>query len=91
MKRGQVMRGVRSTTASLVLLASRFGLPVSTTHVSVGALIGIGTLSGSARWKTIKAASPFPSRSTAISTILRSRSPVTPRCRRALLSRKLSA
>jgi len=40
-------------TASLVLLASRFGLPVSTTHVSVGALIGIGTLSGSARWKTI--------------------------------------
>lgn len=42
-------------TAALVLLASRFGLPVSTTHVSVGALIGIGTLSGSARWKTIAA------------------------------------
>lgn len=43
------------TTAALVLLASRFGLPVSTTHVSVGALVGIGTLSGSARWKTIVA------------------------------------
>lgn len=42
-------------TAALVLLASRFGLPVSTTHVSVGALIGIGTASGSARWKTIAA------------------------------------
>lgn len=42
-------------TAGLVLAASRFGLPVSTTHVSVGALVGIGTLSGTARWKTIGA------------------------------------
>jgi PiT family inorganic phosphate transporter len=39
-------------TAVLVLVASRFGLPVSTTHVSVGALFGIGALRGSARWKT---------------------------------------
>lgn len=30
------------TTGLLVILASLFGLPVSTTHVSVGALVGIG-------------------------------------------------
>jgi len=30
------------TTGLLVILASQFGLPVSTTHVSVGALFGIG-------------------------------------------------
>ena len=35
-------------TSLLVVLASRFGLPVSTTHVSVGALFGIGTVSGTA-------------------------------------------
>lgn len=40
-------------TALMVLVASRFGLPVSTTHVSVGALFGIGAVNGSARWKTI--------------------------------------
>jgi PiT family inorganic phosphate transporter len=42
-------------TALMVLVASRFGLPVSTTHVSVGALFGIGAVNGSARWKTIAA------------------------------------
>ena len=41
------------STALLVLGASRFGLPVSTTHVSVGALAGICVASGQARWKTI--------------------------------------
>jgi PiT family inorganic phosphate transporter len=40
-------------TSLLVTLASRFGLPVSTTHVSVGALFGIGTVSGTARWRTV--------------------------------------
>ncbi len=40
-------------TAALVLTASRSGLPVSTTHVSVGALIGIGVATGSAQWRTI--------------------------------------
>lgn len=35
-------------TGILVLLASFFGLPVSTTHVSVGALFGIGLTSGQA-------------------------------------------
>ena len=40
-------------TAALVLAASRFGLPVSTTHVSVGSLFGIGLVNGTARRKTI--------------------------------------
>lgn len=33
-------------TAGLVLLASRFGLPVSTTHVSVGSIAGVGAVAG---------------------------------------------
>lgn len=33
-------------TAGLVLLASRFGLPVSTTHVSVGSIAGVGAGAG---------------------------------------------
>jgi PiT family inorganic phosphate transporter len=40
-------------TALMVLGASRLGLPVSTTHVSVGALFGIGTVNGAARARTI--------------------------------------
>jgi PiT family inorganic phosphate transporter len=40
-------------TALLVTTASRFGLPVSTTHVSVGSLFGIGLVNGSARRRTI--------------------------------------
>jgi PiT family inorganic phosphate transporter len=40
-------------TAGLVLGASRFGMPVSTTHVSCGSLFGIGAATGQARWKTI--------------------------------------
>jgi inorganic phosphate transporter, PiT family len=40
-------------TSLLVASASGFGLPVSTTHVSVGALFGIGVVNGSARWKTV--------------------------------------
>ena len=35
-------------TAFLVILASRMGLPLSTTHVSVGAISGIGIVNGSA-------------------------------------------
>jgi PiT family inorganic phosphate transporter len=34
-------------TAFLVIGASRFGMPVSTTHVSVGAITGIGVVNGS--------------------------------------------
>lgn len=36
------------TTGILVILASFFGLPVSTTHVSVGALFGLGVVTGQA-------------------------------------------
>lgn len=41
-------------TACLVLVASRFGLPVSTTHVSCGALFGIGAVTGQAHWRVIR-------------------------------------
>lgn len=44
-----------AVTALIVFSASRFGLPVSTTHVSCGALFGIGAASGQARWRTIGA------------------------------------
>lgn len=42
-----------AVTALLVIGASRFGLPVSTTHVSCGSLFGIGAVTGQAHWKTI--------------------------------------
>lgn len=41
------------TTAALVLFASNLGVPVSTTHVSCGAVFGIGTVNRSGRWETI--------------------------------------
>jgi len=34
-------------TAFMVIFASRFGLPVSTTHVSVGSITGVGIVNGS--------------------------------------------
>jgi PiT family inorganic phosphate transporter len=40
-------------TAALVIAASRFGLPVSTTHVSVGAISGVGIVSGHVNWRTL--------------------------------------
>lgn len=40
-------------TGLVVISASRFGLPVSTTHVSCGSLFGIGAVSGGAKSKTI--------------------------------------
>jgi PiT family inorganic phosphate transporter len=43
------------TTATLVVAASLFGLPVSTTHVSVGSLVGIGLTTGKANLRTINA------------------------------------
>ncbi|HEV7126588.1 MAG TPA: inorganic phosphate transporter, partial [Ktedonobacterales bacterium] len=44
------------TTAVLVAFASNLGLPVSTTHVSSGAIIGIGLRSGLGRvnWKVVR-------------------------------------
>lgn len=41
------------STALLVTTASFHGLPVSTTHVSVGSLLGMGTVTGQAKWKSI--------------------------------------
>ncbi len=49
---GQGLTG-NLVTAALVLGASRLGVPVSTTHVSCGAIFGIGISSRQARWKTI--------------------------------------
>jgi PiT family inorganic phosphate transporter len=40
-------------TSLIVIGASCFGLPVSTTHVNCGALFGIGAVTGQARWRTI--------------------------------------
>ena len=42
-------------TASLVIVASRFGLPVSTTHVSCGSLFGLGAVTRQGQGKTIQA------------------------------------
>jgi len=42
-----------AVTAFLVIVASRWGVPVSTTHVSTGALIGIGAATGGAKWRMI--------------------------------------
>jgi PiT family inorganic phosphate transporter len=44
------------TTASLVLVSGSLGLPVSTTHVSSSAIIGIGLLKGwnNVRWTTVR-------------------------------------
>lgn len=41
-------------TSVLVILASGWGMPVSTTHVSCGALFGIGIANGQARWTVIR-------------------------------------
>lgn len=43
-------------TSALVILASRFALPVSTTHVSSGAIIGLGLKRGTRgiHWKTVR-------------------------------------
>jgi PiT family inorganic phosphate transporter len=41
-------------TSALVILASGWSMPVSTTHVSCGALFGIGVANGRARWEVIR-------------------------------------
>ena len=40
-------------TAALVTTASLHSLPVSTTHVSVGSLLGIGAATGQAKWRKV--------------------------------------
>jgi len=40
-------------TATVVLGASRLGVPVSTTHVSCGSIFGIGVVRGNTRWRTV--------------------------------------
>jgi PiT family inorganic phosphate transporter len=44
------------TTSSLVLVSATMGLPVSTTHVSGSAIIGIGMRKGlgAVRWATVR-------------------------------------
>ena len=51
----RVRQGSPIGDVPLVLLASRWGVPVSTTHVSCGAIFGIGLAGGKARWGTIAA------------------------------------
>ena len=41
------------STAFLILLASRWGLPVSTTHVATGALVGAGASRGTFNWRVL--------------------------------------
>lgn len=41
-------------TAFLVTVASWWGLPVSTTHVSCGSLFGLGAVTGQGCWRTIQ-------------------------------------
>ncbi len=43
------------TAAVLVIFASRWGLPVSTTHVTVGSLCGIGAVSGGIQTRMVSA------------------------------------
>jgi len=41
-------------TSFLVIFASKWGMPVSTTHVSCGAIFGIGIANRQAHWKVIR-------------------------------------
>lgn len=42
-----------AVTSSIVIAASFFSLPVSTTHVSCGSLMGIGAVTGEGNWRLI--------------------------------------
>jgi hypothetical protein len=55
-RRGPQPIGSRRNRAAVVVAARLqrlHGLPVSTTHVSVGALLGIGITTRQAKWKTV--------------------------------------
>jgi PiT family inorganic phosphate transporter len=49
-------QGVRANliTAALVLFASKFGLPVSTTHVAIGSIAGVGASAGTLNGPTLR-------------------------------------
>ncbi len=40
--------------ASVVMLASQLGLPVSSTHILIGAVLGVGIVNHSANWRMMK-------------------------------------
>ena len=42
------------SAASVVMAASAMGLPVSSTHILVGAILGIGMVNRNANWKMMK-------------------------------------
>lgn len=52
MNEGQALTA-NIVSAALVIAASRFGLPVSTTHVTVGAITGIGLTNRTANYKVL--------------------------------------
>ena len=52
MNRGQGF-AANLSTALLVTTASYHGLPVSTTHLSVGSLVGLGTITRQVKWKPV--------------------------------------
>lgn len=54
MNPGQGLAG-NLCTSLLVTGASWFGLPVSTTHVSTGSIVGVGTAGADLRWKMVAA------------------------------------
>ena len=42
------------SAATVVMLASALGLPVSSTHILVGAVLGIGLVNRNANWRLMK-------------------------------------
>jgi len=42
------------SAATVVLLASTFGIPVSSTHILIGAVLGIGIVNSNANWSLMK-------------------------------------
>ncbi|MDF7675749.1 inorganic phosphate transporter [Neisseriaceae bacterium ESL0693] len=42
------------SSATIVMFATLMGLPVSSTHILVGAVLGIGLVNGNANWKLMK-------------------------------------
>ncbi len=52
MNHGQAV-SANLATGLLVIIASQFGMPVSTTHVSVGSLFGIGVATKSAKHRSV--------------------------------------